>query len=483
MGSSKTGGLAPGFIPYALGISVWMILVSCSGSTYMFPLIPSQADPNLYVIVQQVFYVATYFIAAGAEYKFGPLKPDTLCHVATGAFAASVIIIGAVFIGIEVQFLLVAGGACVGIGLAAGFIQWIRIVMRKSPQETKILLIIASGVSVVSSVLFCFVPVEGRALLYGIALVPVSAILFYYNTKINGVEQADNTIATVDGGARRMFSEIAIPLICAVVLVLVAPIASSTYVDTTGQDIFRQLLAQAANLVALVILAVVLLGLKKNIELFGTYCVLLPVLASSVLFASLFTPDQRWFVLFLGDISFCIVSFLMMLTCYTISKRSGVSVIIVYGFFGGCVYLARLPEILLVLAPGLPAIALESFAVAALLIYILTIPVFFLPFLRRQTEQNWKRTMESFTSVDLSEACDYISEEHKLPQRQRDVLKMLISGRDIPHISDTLHLAPNTVRTYRKALYASLNVHSKQELLDLIESTMHFMHDAGYLRR
>lgn len=483
MNSSKANDLSSGFMPYALGISVWMTLVSCSGSTYMLPLIPTQIDSSSYVVVQQVFYIVTFFIAAGAEYKFGPLAPRALCHVAASALAASAVIIGLIFMGIAAEPLLMAAGACVGVGLTAGFMQWIRIVITKPPRETKVLLIVASGISVLSSVGFCFIPVEGRALIYGILLVPASIFLLYYNTRVNGVEKADNTVATVDGGPRRLFSEIAVPLICAIVLVLVAPVASSTYVDTADHYLFRQLLAQAANFIALVILSIALLGLKKNIELFGAYCVLLPVLASSVLLASLLPPDQRWFVLFLGDACFCTVSFLMMLTCYMISRRLGVSSIIVYGFFGGCVYLARLPEISLVLMPNLPAIALESFAVAALLLYILTIPVFFLPFLWRQNEKNWKHAMKSFTSADLSEACDHISEEYKLPQRQREVLKMLISGRDVPHISETLHLAPNTVRTYRKALYATLSVHSKQELLDLVQDVMCSADDTSHRGR
>lgn len=483
MNSSKANELVPGFASYAIGISVWMTLVSCSGSTYIFPLLPTQIDSSSYVVVQQIFYIVTFFIAAAAEYKFGPLKPRALCHVAAIALAASAVAIGLIFMDIATEPLLMASGACIGMGLASGFMQWIRIAVRKPPRETKILLIIASGASVVSSVAFCFIPVEGRAALYGGVLVPASIFLLYHNTNVNGIERAGNTAATVDGGPRHLFREIAVPLICAIVLVLVAPVASSTYVDTADQYLFRQLLAQAANFLALAILSIILLGMKRDIELFGAYCILLPILASSVLLASLLSPDQRWFVLFLGDMCFCTVSFLMMLTCYMISRRLGVSSIIVYGFFGGCVYLARLPEISLVLMPDLPTIALESFAVAALLLYILTIPVFFLPFLWRQNEKNWKHAMKSFTSADLSEACDRISEKYKLPQRQREVLKMLVSGRDVPHISDTLHLAPNTVRTYRKALYASLSVHSKQELLDLVQGVMCSTSSTGHPER
>ncbi len=469
----ETSVKKPAYVMYAIGISVWMTLVSCSGSTYMFPLLPSVADNSTYVIAQQFFYVAAFFVTAGAASRFGPLKPHALCHVTAAAFVGAVLVSGAVFLlGHTETYVLVLYGLCVGVGLATGFIQWIRIVAGKPFSEIKSLLFIASFVSVFSSIVFCFVSVEFRVLIFGAVLVPMSLVFLYYNTRLSGVQKPGHAVSRGKDGVRRVFADVAVPLICAIALILIAPIASSAYVDTTGQDLFRQLLAQAANLTALLVLAIIMIGFNRNVRLFGAYCVLLPLLSSSILFAPLLLPDQRWFVLFLGDISFCTVSFLMLLTCCATAKRLDVSVVVVYGFFGGFVYLARFPEIALVLAPKASVIPIESFAIAALLLYILTIPAFFLPYLRKKESGDWKRAMESFTTADVSRACDFLSARNKLSQRQKDVLKLLVTGRDIPHISESLCLSPNTVRTYRKALYASLNVHSKQELLDLIEHTM-----------
>ena len=48
-------------------------------------------------------------------------------------------------------------------------------------------------------------------------------------------------------------------------------------------------------------------------------------------------------------------------------------------------------------------------------------------------------------------------------------MRYLVAGRDVGRIADALGLAPNTVRSYRKSLYAALGVHGRQELLDLVE--------------
>ena len=50
-----------------------------------------------------------------------------------------------------------------------------------------------------------------------------------------------------------------------------------------------------------------------------------------------------------------------------------------------------------------------------------------------------------------------------------EITKPTILDKTGRRIADALGLAPNTVRSYRKSLYAVLGVHSRQELLDLVQ--------------
>lgn len=469
-GSTRTP--SPGFLLYAIGISVWMTLVSCTGSTYMLPLIPSGADAGLYVLPQQATYVAAYFIAAAIEWKRGPIKPASLMRASSISFAAAIACMIAWLLGAQGSVPLVTYGVCIGLGIAFGFMQWLRIVAERPVREIELLLVIASVVSIVSGALFCFVPLEGRFILFAAVLVPATIALLHANTHAIVDIAAKKRPADVAGGTKTLLTSLAVPTICAVVLVLVAPVASTTYLDTTGQDLFRLLLAQGANAAALAVLAVVLFGFNKKVSIFNAYCMLLPVLASSVLIASFFEPSQRWFVLFLGDACFCTVSLLMLLTSCSISKQLGVSTTIVYGLLGGFVYLARGPETLLIVPPAHPFDALAPFAIAALLLYILSIPAFFLPFLRKHADAGKSEPAKPVTLADLSAACESLARKHDLPARQREVLALLVSGHSVPHIADTLCLSQNTVKTYRKAIYATLNVHAKQELLDMVHEEL-----------
>ena len=67
------------------------------------------------------------------------------------------------------------------------------------------------------------------------------------------------------------------------------------------------------------------------------------------------------------------------------------------------------------------------------------------------------------------EALRGLAERHGLSKREVEVLRMLGQGRSIPYISDALFLAKSTVETHKKHLYAKLDVHTRQELIDLLE--------------
>ena len=71
--------------------------------------------------------------------------------------------------------------------------------------------------------------------------------------------------------------------------------------------------------------------------------------------------------------------------------------------------------------------------------------------------------------VFTCDPCARVAQARGLSKRQLEVMRYLVAGRDAGRIADALGLAPNTVRSYRKSLYAALGVHGRQELLDLVE--------------
>lgn len=59
---------------------------------------------------------------------------------------------------------------------------------------------------------------------------------------------------------------------------------------------------------------------------------------------------------------------------------------------------------------------------------------------------------------------------HKLTPRETEVFGLLAHGRSIPYVRDALFISRDTAATHAKHIYAKLDVHSRQELIDLVMS-------------
>jgi DNA-binding CsgD family transcriptional regulator len=71
----------------------------------------------------------------------------------------------------------------------------------------------------------------------------------------------------------------------------------------------------------------------------------------------------------------------------------------------------------------------------------------------------------------LSARCSLLGEHFHLTPREREIVELLARGRSKAYIAEAFFVSENTVRGHVKRLYAKLEVHNKQELVDRIEST------------
>ena len=69
----------------------------------------------------------------------------------------------------------------------------------------------------------------------------------------------------------------------------------------------------------------------------------------------------------------------------------------------------------------------------------------------------------------IDEGCEALGRKHGLTAREIEVLQLLCKGRSKSYIAESLFISENTVRSHSKHIYAKLDVHSKQEILDLMD--------------
>lgn len=69
---------------------------------------------------------------------------------------------------------------------------------------------------------------------------------------------------------------------------------------------------------------------------------------------------------------------------------------------------------------------------------------------------------------DLAERVEAVISHYSLTPRESEILGLLAQGRSIAVIQEKLVVSKNTVKTHVKNIYAKLDVHSQQELIDLV---------------
>lgn len=74
------------------------------------------------------------------------------------------------------------------------------------------------------------------------------------------------------------------------------------------------------------------------------------------------------------------------------------------------------------------------------------------------------------SGMTLPTALDAIADRYFLSTREVDVLSLLVAGRSGPYIADHLCISANTVKTHIRHIYTKLDVHDRQELLDLVHT-------------
>ena len=109
-------------------------------------------------------------------------------------------------------------------------------------------------------------------------------------------------------------------------------------------------------------------------------------------------------------------------------------------------------------------------AVLLALAYLLTIAAVFAlneaNFSQRRIFADWKAPRPNAPCSRASTRAATLGSQRGLTAREVEVLQLLCKGRSKSYIAESLFISENTVRSHSKHIYAKLDVHSKQEILD-----------------
>lgn len=462
---------------YWVGNGIWLTFAMSIAGVY--PFASGQGLATAVGLVHRVAFALSFFVIALAVRRHRLQGRYVLVQItAAGAFLALLAALLSALL--DHVWPLYIAVIALGFGNACGFCQWLRILAPHGLRTAKYLLIGGSVVHILLMfALNSWAPESLRPWFVFALCAPLGIALLAANVRVNSVSVTEQLAHEEIDAARcsQAVRSLRLPIVCAVALALITPIASSVFGLSGG--LIGSTVSTAAQLTSLAILVVVWFVLDRDLTLSQLYCVSLPLFASAILCVSFASPEWGWVVLAIGESCFFFVSVLMVIACLGAAEHYRIAVLPVYGVFAGCMYLTDAGRLAIenLVAAGLD---LEPYVAALLLLYVLMIPAFCIvaPLVARKAsaEKPPVRMAEpeegqrpEWPAVPLPEVCERIAQAYGLSKRQLEVMSYLVAGRDVDRIAEALVLSPNTVRSYRKSLYAALGVHGRQELLDMVE--------------
>ncbi len=214
------------------------------------------------------------------------------------------------------------------------------------------------------------------------------------------------------------------------------------------------------------------------------YQVAFPVVATGLVVFSVVVNDFTASFAGLSYFVFELALIVAIVHCVQESDGDGRRAVVAYGLVAGCAY------VLLGLGTAV-GYALQQWGgraaapvfsiVVIVCIYALSLPLAVQA--RRRAAQGAPDAPEAPASLPdmdaptaghavhrlLDRQAQALAASHGLTPRESEVLALILAGLDSPTIAKRLGLTDNTVRTHKKNLYRKLDVHSKQEILALVE--------------
>lgn len=509
-----------------VGIGFAFFLAMNSFSLWGFSFLPQFAfgDASAFWNVSiELSYVAAFFFYFFGASRFASMQGKApFLPALLFCFAGAVFLVG--YLVVCSSFLLCLAGVLLGIGTVCCFECWEIVFSQSELHEAKKQIVFGSVLSVIPFALF-FAAGDSWVLLVELLLMVGNFVFLFASLSFSPDFSEAVCAKAASFESKRPCCELISsswkPLLCIAMIGVISPILNAVVREDSLTFSQNCAIVIVANFLAAVALGLVWFGFKKDISVTNAYFVLFPFfLTAFVVFP--FMPERfNFIVLLFGSFAFSFFSIVMMMSCVKKAEEEQRSLPFVYSLFAGTLYGSHLlGEGISMLLQG-SSVSQEVLIVVCsfLLLYCCSLVMFALVPKRRLASEEEGRESEasqkeeSFLSADketsifsieesaptedscvgadfaaaepqticqevvhkdlagvdvLHEACLQIASERGLSPRQTEVLDLLARGYTVPSIAEKLYISENTVRTHAKNIYQLLDVHSKREVIELV---------------
>lgn len=251
-----------------------------------------------------------------------------------------------------------------------------------------------------------------------------------------------------------------------------------------SQTIFPQggLVSMTSRLVALVIPLAIIVLLRHN-DFGVVFRIALPLTTAGFLLLPLLGTDATWIAVAVVAAGGTFADILTWIALSDIAYRGDRSPIFVFGVGraanAGGIALGWAASYALLEAKALGPSPVLGFCLAMVFALILTTTLI----MRDEDFAILRAAPDARATVDDDPAgaetrhgpgrwrrsCARIARDHDLSPREEEVLVLLAKGRSMKHIEETLVISYHTAKAHANHVYRKLGVHSREELIELVE--------------
>ena len=493
----------------------------------VFPFLPMEfqtAEVTLTFYLAQALAFGGAFVASmlGSYYFPRGARRMLVALSALLVFTGSACLIGAMYVEALALALVAGGGVLLGIGCAGMFMLWQRYFASLSPTQGNFRLIVGSALAPLIYFALYLVPIALTAFLVPLVFVPLCGLCIALSVREMRLDQP--MFEDVPRDHPRVYRQVVVDYWRSALAVGALAFASGVI---RGVALLHQELAAVVNsasmlgaLASAAVLLVLWFRMSFRFGMTTVFRVVYPLVITGFLLLPWLGAGYLNLFAAFTYLVFSLVQMLMMMQCAQISRDRGINPVFIYGFFGGVAYLMQSAGFLLGWMSDFASLdGLESlFAVAMVSSWVLGLTLLastgtlFKPLASRGTlaaepiefmmpeasavktgkaakakektrgktsregsEPPKKRRNRPSATADagairdrVSKQCLQLQHEHGLSLRETEVMELIARGNSMASIAERLVISENTVRTHAKHIYTKLDIHKRQELLDML---------------
>ncbi|MEE0705736.1 MAG: helix-turn-helix transcriptional regulator [Adlercreutzia sp.] len=485
-----------------------------------------------FFLAQSLVFALSFFASAVGTYFFPEQTRHFLVKIVVTPYLLGwCLLIGGIYFPEAALPLACLGGGLLGLGSAGFYMLWQRLFASQEAEEGNRNLIVGTAWGSLLYFALYLIPVAVTAYLIPLVFLPLFGLAVVLKSRTIDLDQPmfEDIPRDHPRTYRHVASHLWRPALAIGALGFCTGIMRSLAVVEPSVGSLVNVLSMLATLVA----AVALLGAwtVKNLRFsVGTaYRVFFPLVTTALLVLPLAGPEYARTLAAVLYALWSVAIMLMMIQCAQLARDGGINPVFVYGLFGGIVYAlhdvgfigGHYVESLVML--GAPSVVL----VVVVAIWLLGIMYFIgqggfrsavgqstadeieLMALRRphaaagvheaeapaavsgpteiatpagERERQRKTDVQDdlVSKADNHPESEYrdrfskqmamVREAYGLSARETEVAELIARGNSVARIAEMLVVSENTIRTHSKRIYSKLDVHKRQELIDLVES-------------